>query len=69
MFSALVALTLTPALCATLLKPHAPGERAAAAGGFFAWFNRTFDRTNRHYGRIADQRARRALRRARDLGA
>ena len=36
-----VALILTPALCATLLKPskHGRGKR-----GFFGWFNRTFDR-------------------------
>lgn len=40
--SVLVALILTPALCATLLKPskHDHGER----GGFFGWFNKTFDR-------------------------
>jgi HAE1 family hydrophobic/amphiphilic exporter-1/multidrug efflux pump len=40
--SVLVALILTPALCATILKPskHDHGER----GGFFGWFNRTFDR-------------------------
>jgi len=37
--SVLVALTLTPALCATFLKPAAPEE---TRGGFFAWFNREF---------------------------
>lgn len=38
-FSALLALSFTPALCATLLKPtHAEPNR------FFRWFNRTFDR-------------------------
>ena len=62
MFSALVALTLTPALCAMLLRPHAPGERRGGPlAGFFAWFNRTFDRTNDHYGRIAERGARRVL--------
>ena len=62
MFSALVALTLTPALCAMLLRPHAPGERRGGPlAGFFAWFNRTFDRTNDHYGRIAERGARRLL--------
>ncbi len=62
MFSALVALTLTPALCAMLLKPHAPGERRGGPlAGFFEWFNRVFDRTNAHYGRIAGHGARRAL--------
>jgi len=44
-FSALMALTLTPALCASFLKPgsHAPRR------GFFGWFNRGFDRTTRGY--------------------
>jgi len=50
--SVLVALTLTPALCATILKParaggHAPKGRL---GRFFAWFNRTFDATRERYG-------------------
>src|SRR6185503_7821307 len=36
MFSALVALTLTPALCAMLLKPHEPGRRRGGPlAGFF----------------------------------
>ncbi|HEY5289485.1 MAG TPA: efflux RND transporter permease subunit, partial [Caulobacteraceae bacterium] len=39
--SVLVALILTPALCATLLKPVAKGEFARRRG-FFGWFNRTF---------------------------
>lgn len=46
--SVLVALILTPALCATLLKPVDPdthGERK----GFFGWFNRLFDRSTHHY--------------------
>jgi len=43
--SALVALILTPALCATLLKPAKHGTR----GGLFGWFNRGFDWSNRHY--------------------
>lgn len=43
LFSALLALTLTPALCATLLRPIAPGEHAAKVG-FFGWFNRGLDR-------------------------
>ena len=38
--SVLVALVLTPALCATLLKP-ADAQAHASAGGFFGWFNRT----------------------------
>jgi multidrug efflux pump len=46
--SVLVAMVLTPALCATLLKPVAKGH-ALASTGFFGWFNRTFDRGNRRY--------------------
>jgi multidrug efflux pump len=61
MFSALVALTLTPALCAILLKPHAPDERRGPLAGFFERFNHLFDRVNHHYGRTAAHGARRAL--------
>jgi HAE1 family hydrophobic/amphiphilic exporter-1/multidrug efflux pump len=45
LLSVLVALTLTPALCATVLKPgeHAPRR------GFFGWFNRNFDRGSKAY--------------------
>jgi len=47
--SALVALILTPALCATILKPaHGHG---AARRGPFGWFNRGFDRLNAGYQR------------------
>ena len=42
-FSVLVAVIFTPALCATLLKPHAAGAPHEKKG-FFGWFNRTFDR-------------------------
>ena len=48
LFSALMALTLTPALCATLLK-HTPGKALMPTTGFFGWFNRMFDRTTRGY--------------------
>ena len=44
--SVLVALTLTPALCATMLKPH---EGHGQQGRFFTWFNRTFDRNATRY--------------------
>ncbi|MGA0562314.1 efflux RND transporter permease subunit [Ancylobacter sp. VNQ12] len=44
--SVLVALVLTPALCATILKP--PREHAKSRG-FFGWFNRNFDRTAHAY--------------------
>ncbi len=40
-FSAFLALTLTPALCASLLKPVEAGH-AHAKTGFFGWFNRSF---------------------------
>ena len=41
-FSALLALSLTPALCATLLKPVAAGH-GHARKGVFGWFNRALD--------------------------
>ncbi|MEI7790495.1 MAG: efflux RND transporter permease subunit [Alphaproteobacteria bacterium] len=40
--SILVALVLSPALCATLLKP-VEGEGHVKHGRFFTWFNRNFD--------------------------
>ena len=45
--SVLVALILTPALCATLLKPAS--EEHHAKGGFFGWFNNLFDKSVEHY--------------------
>ncbi|CAG9182322.1 efflux RND transporter permease subunit [Cupriavidus respiraculi] len=47
-FSALLALTLTPALCATLLKPVEAGHHHEKKG-FFGWFNRTFARAATGY--------------------
>ncbi len=48
--SALVALTLTPALCATLLKP---ADKERPPGRFFRWFNRGVERTQQAYqGRL-----------------
>jgi len=46
--SVLVAFVLTPALCATLLKPVEKGH-ALATTGFFGAFNRLFDRGNHRY--------------------
>jgi multidrug efflux pump len=46
--SVLVALILTPALCATLLKP-VDKEHDRHNKGFFGWFNRTFDRNADRY--------------------
>ncbi|WP_031340684.1 efflux RND transporter permease subunit, partial [Xanthomonas maliensis] len=45
--SVLVAMVLTPALCATLLRPST--QHGLATGGFFGWFNRMFDRGNGRY--------------------
>ena len=45
-FSAFLALSLTPALCATFLKP-ALGHQEKK--GFFGWFNRAFNRGTRRY--------------------
>ncbi len=47
LFSALMALSLTPALCATLLKPVPAGHHEKK--GFFGWFNRSFKRTAKTY--------------------
>ncbi len=49
-FSAFLALSLTPALCATLLKPVQAGHQHAKTG-FFGWFNRGFARTAKGYER------------------
>ena len=46
--SVLVALILTPALCATLLKPVPLGHGINKRGPF-GWFNRAFERTADHY--------------------
>lgn len=44
-FSVLIAFILTPALCATMLKPNPHHEKK----GFFGWFNRTFNRNADRY--------------------
>ncbi len=46
--SVLVALILTPALCATLLKPIAKGDHHEKTG-FFGWFNKLFEKSTHHY--------------------
>ncbi len=46
--SVAVAIILTPALCATMLKPASSNEHASR-GGFFGWFNRIFDRGSTRY--------------------
>src|SRR5690606_9590218 len=49
--SVLTALILTPALCATLLKPLPPGGTHQAKRGPLAWFNRGFERSRQGYRR------------------
>jgi multidrug efflux pump len=48
MLSVLVAIVLTPTLCAKLLKPIERGH-GLSKKGFFGWFNRMFDRGTRSY--------------------
>ena len=60
MLSVLVALVLTPALCATLLKPIAKGE-VHEKRGFFGWFNRHFAASNEKYAATLEKTLRRPL--------
>ncbi|ELX8379404.1 efflux RND transporter permease subunit [Providencia vermicola] len=46
--SVFVAMILTPALCATMLKPIEKGSHGSQKG-FFGWFNRTFEKQAHHY--------------------
>ena len=63
--SVLVALILTPALCATILKPASHGHDqwtgrfGAIFGRFFGWFNRTFDKGVTRYGQGVEKVERR----------
>ncbi|WP_110972577.1 efflux RND transporter permease subunit [Pseudomonas huaxiensis] len=50
LFSAFLALSLTPALCATLLKPVAKGEHHERRG-LYGWFNRRFESMSNGYQR------------------
>lgn len=47
--SAFIALTLTPALCALLLKPHAEKHSRGKINHFFNWFNDSFNRLKEKY--------------------
>jgi len=55
--SVLVALILTPALCATILKPAKEGHEHKT--GFFGWFNRTFDSSRERYAGAVEKVERR----------
>lgn len=57
--SVLVAIILTPALCATMLKPLKKGEHHGEKG-FFGWFNRNFEAGNRRYQGIVERMLRRS---------
>ncbi|MFJ7809259.1 multidrug efflux RND transporter permease subunit [Pseudomonas asiatica] len=59
LFSAFLALSLTPALCATLLKPVAKGEHHERKG-FFGWFNRRFEGMSNGYQRWVMQALKRS---------
>ncbi len=48
--SVLVALILTPSLCASMLKPHSQG----AQHGFFGWFNRMFNKNQHRYSKSVE---------------
>ncbi|MBF22587.1 MAG: multidrug efflux RND transporter permease subunit [Pusillimonas sp.] len=48
LFSGFLALSFTPALCGTILKPVAKGSHQEKKG-FFGWFNRSFDRVTHRY--------------------
>jgi multidrug efflux pump len=60
-FSAFMALSLTPALCATLLKPVEAGHHHEKRG-FFGWFNRSFDKVAHGYESGVARVLKRALR-------
>ncbi len=63
--SVLVAMTLTPALCATMLKPVEKGHHLGETGwfsGFFRWFNRCFDFCRTKYEGIVSRSFRKPVR-------
>jgi HAE1 family hydrophobic/amphiphilic exporter-1/multidrug efflux pump len=59
--SVLVALSLTPALCATILKPVEKGH-GLARKGFFGWFNRAYDGGAGRYEKVVSWILRRRVR-------
>ncbi len=67
LLSVVVALVLSPVLCATLLKPVQRGHEPSEAGlplfrPFFRWFERTFDRLRTTYTRVVEHVLGRTLR-------
>jgi len=67
LFSVVVALVLTPVLCASLLKPVPKGHEAAETGiwflrPFFRWFDRIFFRTRDVYLKVVGHALSRKLR-------
>ncbi len=60
-FSAFMALSLTPALCATLLKQIPAGQHHEKKG-FYGWFNRVFARTAKGYESLVARILKRAAR-------
>lgn len=53
LISAFVALSLTPALCTIILKPHDDNKKGTFLDRFFAAFNRWFDRvTHKYTGKV-----------------
>ena len=59
LFSGFLALSLTPALCGSILKQVPKGHHQTKKG-FFGWFNRGFDRTTNGYGGMVGWVTRRA---------
>lgn len=59
--SVIVAIVVTPALCATLIKPVNKGEHHGHSG-FFRWFNRVFDESNLRYQGVVGRMVRRPVR-------
>ena len=59
LFSGFLALSLTPALCASFLKPVEAGH-SMEKRGVFGWFNRGFDKTARGYSSFVGRLTRRA---------
>ncbi|OGV49334.1 MAG: multidrug efflux RND transporter permease, partial [Lentisphaerae bacterium GWF2_44_16] len=66
-FSVLVALIITPALCATILKSVEKGHNVTESGfflfrPFFRWFNRVFNNSREQYQSIVERILKRGMR-------